>query len=229
MIKLNKQDVIAFLISFFTAFMIFKNTPSIEYPILHLSSYQKPKNQNIQKEETPTRTLYKPKYIFVENIFNLPPPPPPTLPSLAQAIFVANTVKLSGVFERGNMRFAVLTLPNNSMITVHPGELIPANLGGPSIPNSGGMPGLPSLPQLLGMSHPPFPPPHTAQGTPTISKVQKSKKGPFIKVLAIGPNYVSLSFVQKIPEKKGALVTYKYKFYKKTLRIFNFEVNHYEK
>ncbi|MGC8649468.1 MAG: hypothetical protein ACP5S8_00680 [Hydrogenobaculum sp.] len=231
MIKIGKEDILAFLIAFFAAFIIFKNTPSIEYPVLHINPYQKPKTQNQYEENISTRTLYAPKYLFVTNLFNLPPPPPPTLPPLAQAIFVSNAVKLSGIFERGKMRFAVLTLPNGSMIKVHQGQLIPADMGGaPQGPQGfhpGGMPGLPSLPQLLGM-HPSPSPPNFPQANAKISKIPK-EKGPFIKVTAVGPNYVSFSFVQKIPKQKGALTTYKYKFYKKTIRIFNFEVKNYER
>ena len=231
MIKFGKQDIIGFLIAFFTAFMIFKNTPSIEYPVLHINPYQKPQNQQKEYENTTYRTLYAPKYLFVKELFNLPPPPPHTLPPLAQAIFVSNAVKLSGIFERGNVRFAVLILPDGSMIKVHQGELIPADIGGapPKAPaggfHPGGMPGLPSLPQLLGMRPPPNSPPLNTR----MVNIPKYKKGPFVRVVSIGPNYVSFSFVDKIPEKKGAFTTCKYKFYKKTIRMFNFEVKNYER
>ncbi len=231
MTKIGKVDILAFLITFFIAFIMFKNTPSIEYPVLHISPYQKPKTQHQYKENIISKTLYAPKYLFVKNLFNLPPPPPPALPPLAQAIFVSNTVKLSGIFERGNTRFAVLSLPNGSIIKVHQGQLIPADIGGgPQGPQGfhpGGMPGLPSLPQLLGMHPPPFSPPSTPNTN--MSKAPKSGKGSFVKVTAVGPNYVSFAFVQKIPQQKGALVTYKYKFYNKTIRIFNFEVKNYER
>ncbi|GAB6077914.1 hypothetical protein [Hydrogenobaculum acidophilum] len=230
MIKIGKEDILIFIVAFFTAFIIFKNTPSIEYPVLHINPYQKPKTQNQYKENVISKTLYAPKYLFVKNLFNLPPPPPPTLPPLAQAIFVSNTVKLSGIFERGNVRFAVLSLPNGSVIKVRQGQLIPADIGGgpqgPAQPG-GGMPGLPSLPQLLGVHPPPFSPPLAPNAK--MSTIPKNKKGPFVRVLAVGPNYVSFSFVQKIPKQEGALTTYKYKFYKKTIRIFNFEVKNYER
>jgi hypothetical protein len=221
--NIDKKDIFGFLIAFLVAFVMFKNTPSIEYPIIH-TNHIFPKSQK-QNEETTInqKVLYAPKYLFVKEIFNLPPTPAPVLPPLAQALFVSNTVSLVGVFERGNVRFGVLKLPNQSFVTIHQGQSISAYLGGgpPGAPQSGGgMPGLPSLPQLLGMAgnvHPPSPP-----GTGKMINPTSNPKEPSIKVLSIGPHSASFLYIEKIPEKKGAFTFYKYKRYTKTLYIFKF-------
>ncbi len=232
-LNITKKDILIFLITFFVAFLMFRNTPTINYPLVHINPYKSQKNENTLEERVVPNTLYTPKYIFVNNIFNLPSPPTPTLPALAQSLFISNAVQLTGIFQRGNMRFAVLKLPDGSLITVHRGQKIPATLGGvaPNTPGAPGhMPGLPSLPQLLG-AHPPNIPSSMPSGATKIVSLKnmKNQKGPFVEVTNVGPNYVSFKFVEKIPVHKGVLTTYKYKTYTKILKMFDFEVNKYER
>lgn len=239
-LNITKKDIYIFLIAFFIAFIMFKHTPTIDYPIVHINPYKGQGNQNTFQEYAVSNTLYTPKYIFTKDIFNLPPPPKPTLPPLAQSLFVSNAVQLTGIFQRGYERFAVIRLPDGTLIAVHRGQKIPASLGGtptntpgrPPVMPSGSMPGLPSLPQLLGIHPPNMPPSPSIPSAPLKMlslKNMKNQKGPFIKVIDVGPNYVSFSFLQKIPVYKGVLVTYKYKTYTKTLKIFDFEVKKYER